>query len=69
VTEAIYLASAIALSASVLFGLSNHVQHIALDHMDVRSGTIVNVATTTVLLWLATPFFLLPQSLSSPAIG
>lgn len=68
-TEAIYLASAIALSASVLFGFSNHVQHIALDHMDVRSGTIVNVATTAGLLWLAAPLFLVPQSLSTPAVG
>ena len=57
-TETIYLVSVIALSASVVFGFSNHVQHIALDHMDVRDGTIVNVATTSVLLWLFSPLFL-----------
>ena len=68
-TETIYLASAIALSVSVLFGFSNHVQQIALDHMDVRNGTIVNVATTCILLWLLAPFFLVPSTLTTAPAG
>lgn len=31
--------------------------------MDVRTGTIVNVATTAALLWLASPLFLVPETL------
>ena len=62
-TESIYLASAIAIAASIVFALSNHIQHIALDHMDVRTGTIVNVATSALLLWLAAPLFLVPETL------
>jgi drug/metabolite transporter, DME family len=69
VIEATYLASVIALSASILFGFSNHVQHKALDHMDVRTGTIVNVATTTGILWLLSPLFLVPETLLAPAAG
>lgn len=68
-TETIYLVSAIALSASVVFGFSNHVQHIALDHMDVRDGTIVNVGTTSVLLWLFSPLFLIPETLLTAPVG
>ncbi len=62
-TESVYLVSAIAFAASIVFAVSNHVQHIALDYMDVRTGTIVNVATTAALLWLASPLFLVPETL------
>lgn len=66
-TESTLLVSAIAFSASIVFAVSNHVQHIALDHMDVRTGTIVNVATTALLLWLASPLFLVPETLLTRA--
>jgi DME family drug/metabolite transporter len=65
VSDPIYLSAAIAIAISVVFGLSNHIQHIALDHMDVRTGTIVNVGTSMLLLWLLSPLFLVPQSLGS----
>jgi drug/metabolite transporter, DME family len=68
-TESIYLASVIALSVSVVFGLSNHVQHMGLDYMDVRTGTLVNVATTAVILWLLSPLFLVPETLLTASIG
>ncbi len=68
-TDPLLLASLIALSTTVVFALSNHVQHVALDHMDVRAGTVVNVATTAALLWLAAPFFLEPESLLTTAVG
>jgi DME family drug/metabolite transporter len=67
--ESIYLAAAIALATGVVFALSNHVQHIGLDYIDVRSGTLVNVATTAVILWLLAPLFLAPVSLTSPSAG
>lgn len=66
-TESVFLVSAIAISASIVFAFSNHIQHIALDHMDVRTGTIVNVATTALLLWLASPLFLVPETLLTRA--
>ncbi len=66
-TESVYLVPAIAFAASIVFAVSNHVQHIALDHMDVRTGTIVNVATTALVLWLAAPLFLVPESLLTRA--
>jgi drug/metabolite transporter (DMT)-like permease len=66
--DALYLSSLIALSASVVFALSNHVQHVALDHMDVRNGTLVNVATSAVMMWLLSPLFLTPEALGNEAI-
>lgn len=68
VIETAHAASAIALAASICFALSNHVQHIALDHMDVRNGTIVNVGTTAAVLWLLAPFYLVPATLVSPQV-
>ena len=47
----------LALGAFVVFGIAGHVQRIALDHMDVRSGTIVNIATTATIMWLLAPLF------------
>lgn len=67
--EATTLAAAIALATGVVFGLSNHLQHLGLDHMDVRTGTLVNVATTAVLVWLASPLFLVPSSLLTEPIA
>ena len=66
-TESLYLVPMIAFAASIVFAVSNHVQHIALDHMDVRNGTIVNVATTALVLWLAAPLYLVPESLLTRA--
>ncbi len=65
--ESIYIVAAIAFAASIVFAFSNHVQHIALDHMDVRAGTLVNVATTAILLWLLAPLYLAPDTLLTEA--
>lgn len=67
--DPVTLAAAIALLVSINYGFANHIQHIALDYMDVRSGTLVNIATTAVLFWALSPFFLSPQTLLSPSIG
>lgn len=63
-----WLVSGIAFATSLVFAVSNHVQHIALDHMDVRTGTIVNVTTTFVFLFLLAPLYLTPASLFSSGI-
>ena len=63
--EAIYTSAAIAICVSIIFGIASHVQQIALDHMDVRSGTIVNIATTAAIMWLLAPLFLVPETLVS----
>jgi len=69
VTESTLLVSLIAFATSLVFAFSNHTQHVALDHMDVRTGTIVNVTTTFVLLFLCAPLFLDPARLFSPGIA
>ncbi|MGI9478415.1 MAG: EamA family transporter, partial [Hyphomicrobiaceae bacterium] len=66
-TEDIWLVAAIAFASSIVFAFSNHTQHVALDHMDVRAGTIINVATTFFLLLIGAPFFLDPASLLTPS--
>ena len=66
-TDPVLLAGAITLVASVIFALSNHVQHIALNHMNVRNGTLVNVATSAAVMWLAAPAYLEPSSMLAPA--
>ena len=68
-TATIYAVSAIALATCIVFAVSNHIQHIALDHMNVRDGTIVNVGTTCLLLWLLAPFFLIPETLLTAGAG
>lgn len=62
-SETILLVTAIAFASSIIFAFSNHTQHIALDHMDVRAGTIVNVATTFLLLFICAPLYLAPATL------
>ena len=59
------VSAALALLVSVNFGIASHVQHIALDHMDARSGTVVNIGTTVVLLALLSPLYLKPATLLS----
>lgn len=68
VSEPIYLAAVISLLVAINYGFSNHIQHIALDHMDARSGTIVNVASTAAMMWLLAPLYLDTASLTSPYV-
>ncbi|MEZ5659700.1 MAG: DMT family transporter [Burkholderiaceae bacterium] len=63
------LASLVAIAVSIVFALTNQVQHIALRHMDVRAGTIVNVATTFGLLLVMAPLYFDLAWLRNPAIG
>jgi DME family drug/metabolite transporter len=55
----------LAFGASIVFALSNHVQHMGLDHLDVRAGTTVNVGTTFAVLALLSPLYLAPATLVS----
>ena len=66
-SDPLLMSAAIALLVSVNFGLASHVQHIGLDHMDVRTGTLINIATTAVGLWLLAPLFLVPDTLWTPS--
>lgn len=63
------LAAGLTLLVALNFGFASHFQHKALDHMDVRSGTLVNIATSAILLWLAAPFYLVPETLLTPPIA
>ncbi|MEZ5649865.1 MAG: DMT family transporter [Burkholderiaceae bacterium] len=57
------------MSVSIVFALANQVQHIALRHMNVRIGTIVNVSTTFILLLSMAPFYFDPAWLGNPALA
>ena len=46
-----------ALSAAFLFALSAHVQHLGLTPGNTRQATLVIIATTCAMHWLAAPFF------------
>lgn len=51
-------ASLLALASAFLFALTNHFQSIGLKGADVRSGSLVNIASGTAVYWLISPFFL-----------
>ena len=53
-----YYASLLALVSAFLFALTNHFQSIGLKGADVRSGSLVNIASGTAIYWLISPFFL-----------
>lgn len=62
---ALLLVPLLAFGASIIFAVSNHVQHIGLDHIDVRTGTTVNVGTTLAALLALSPLYLTPSTLVS----
>ncbi|MGB7184892.1 MAG: DMT family transporter [Burkholderiaceae bacterium] len=66
--EAAYLVSAVALTVSLVFGLANHIQHVALQHMDVRSGTMIIVGVGLSLLLILSPAYLDLTTLSFRAV-
>jgi drug/metabolite transporter (DMT)-like permease len=47
-----------ALISAFLFALTNHFQSLGLRGADARSGSLVNIASGTVMYWLIAPFFL-----------
>lgn len=62
-SDPILIAAAIALLVSINFGVASHVQHIALDHMDVQAGTLVNIGTTAFIFAALSPLYLVPETL------
>ena len=63
----IVLVAAIAMASSIVFAFANHTQHIALDFMNARAGTMVNISTTVLLLVISAPLYLEPASLFNPS--
>ncbi len=61
--DPVYIAAAIAIAVSINFGIASHIQHIALDHMDAATGTLVNIATTTLIFWMLSPLYLVRDTL------
>ena len=55
---AVYASALIALFVSALFGISSHIQHLGLDHIDPRSGAVVNIGATALMMWILTPIYL-----------
>lgn len=52
------IAAFFALVASLLFGLTSHIQKSALRGTDVAVGAFLSVGTMTVLCWIAAPFLI-----------
>ncbi len=50
-----YLPALLALAAAFLFALSAHVQNIGLQGGDARAGTLITIASTAAVYWLAAP--------------
>ncbi len=65
--DPIYLAAAIALFVSVMFGLINHLQNNGLDHVDAPTGTVINVGTSALAMWIFSPLYFAPHVLFTPA--
>lgn len=61
--DPVLIAAAIAIAVSINFGIASHVQHIALDHMDAATGTLINIATTTLIFLALSPLYLDPDTL------
>lgn len=53
-----YLAPFYALVSAFLFALSNHFSNLGLAESDARTGTLVSIAASAVVYWLAAPFFI-----------
>ncbi len=53
-----YLAPLYALASAFLFALSNHFTNLGLEESDARTGTIISIAASAIIYWLAAPFFL-----------
>lgn len=66
--DSVYLVSAIALAVSLVFGLANQIQLVALRYMNVRSGTLIIVAAGFGFLLALSPTYLDPGTLTSPAM-
>lgn len=64
-----YAAALIALLVSAMFGVAAQMQRFGLDHLDARSGAVVNIGTAALLGLVAAPFFLDPASLATRAAG
>ena len=48
----------LALTSAFLFALSIQVQSLGLDLVDFRSGTLVNIGTTTLIYWVVSPLII-----------
>ena len=68
-TDPVFIAAAIAIAVSINFGVASHIQHIALDHMDVATGTLVNIATTALIFWVLSPLYLVPETLLTAPVA
>ncbi|MEZ5853797.1 MAG: EamA family transporter [Hyphomicrobiaceae bacterium] len=52
------LAPLYALASAFLFALSNHFTNLGLEDSDARTGTIISIASSALIYWIAAPFFL-----------
>lgn len=59
---------ALALLAAFLFALGGQIQHLGLQSMDSRTGTMLGIGSSAAIYWLAAPFMLNPAHFLHPAV-
>jgi DME family drug/metabolite transporter len=57
-TDLPYLPQLLALTAALLFALSNQLQGVGIRDADVHSAVLVNIGTAAALYWLAAPLYM-----------
>ena len=57
-----------ALAAGMLFATGAQMQNLGLAHMTSRSGTMISICASAIMLWLLTPFYLKAEYWLQPAI-
>lgn len=57
----------LALIAGFLFALGGQIQHIGLQTLDARSGTMLSIGSSAAIYWLAAPVMLNPEYFLHPA--
>jgi len=54
--------------AALLFAVSGQIQHMGVQRLDSRTGTMLSIGSSAALYWLSAPFLLHPDDLLHPAI-
>lgn len=58
----------LALTAGFLFALGGQIQHMGLQTLDARSGTMLSICSSAGVYWLAAPAMLNPENFLHPAV-
>lgn len=68
ITDVIIPPYGLALIAAFLFALGGQIQHIGLQSIDARAGTMLSIGSSAGIYWLAAPVMLNPEYFLHPAV-